>query len=144
MAHIAGNETGYDRIITINEHFHSAQNVYPTGAAGITITGAAGAWTLGDYAEIVPVNTITSDFDLHWINIEAVSAAGIYEIVLYAATTEIGRKRSAILGTPANIIVPPMRVQTEIIDKNTQIQAKVMNAAGGSETITISLDYHVY
>jgi hypothetical protein len=144
MSHLAGKETSADSVRIIDEHFHSAQKVYPTGTGGVTVTGAAGAWTLGDFAEVVPVSTITEDFDLHWVNVEAISASGIYEIVFYQATTEIARKRFPVLGTPANLIMPPLRLQTVIIPANAQIQAKIMNAAGGGESATISLDYHLY
>ena len=55
------------------EHIHSAQKVYPTLADGVTLTGHATAWTLGAIVEIIPVNTITSVFDIHYLNIGAAS-----------------------------------------------------------------------
>jgi len=142
--HIAGRERNADKLDILSEHFHSIACVYPTGAAAVTVAGAAGAWTLGNFVEIVPVNTITEDFDIHWINIEAVSAADVYELVLYAETTEIGRIRFSVLGTPANTIIPSQSFQTQIIKANSQIQAKVMSAGGGSDTCDIAIEYHTY
>jgi hypothetical protein len=127
-----------------DEHDHNPQKVYPTGAAGVTVTAGTPAWTLGSFAEIVPASTITSDFDVHWITIEAVSAAGVYELVLYAATTEIGRLRFTVTGTPANRISLPQKMQTAIIAANTQIQAKLMTSTGVADTTTISIEYHTY
>lgn len=142
--HIAQVETANDKIHVLEEHAHAPQLVYPTGASGVLVTGAAGAWTLGSFIEIVPVDTIADDFDIHWVNVEGVSASGLYELVLYQATVEICRTRFSVLGTPANVIIPAIRVQTLLLAKNSQIQAKIMNAVGGSESVTISLEYHLY
>lgn len=145
MAHIAVKETAYDKAKVGDEHFHSASKVYPTGAAGVGVTSASGAWTLGSFAEIVPVDTISGDFDIHWVNIEGVSADGIYEIVLYAATTEIGRMRFTATDIANATFLAERKMQTEIQLKNTQIQAKVMTDNGGQQdTVTISLHYHTY
>ena len=61
---------------TLQDHIHSASKVYPTLAAAVTATGHDTAWTLGEFVEVVPVNTITSPFDIHFINAAAASAAG--------------------------------------------------------------------
>lgn len=142
--HTAARTTIWDKADILEEHSHNSQMVYPSGAAAITVTGAAGAWTLGSFTEIVPVNTITEDFDIHRINVEAVSATDTYEIVLYVEETEIGRTRLQVLGTPANTIIVPQGLQTPILAANSQIQAKIMTASGGSATCDISLEYHVY
>jgi hypothetical protein len=145
MSHIAEKETAYDKAKVGDEHFHSASKVYPTGTTGAVITSASDAWTLGNFTEIVPVNTITEDFDIHWVNIEGVSADGIYEIVLYAATTEIGRMRFTATDIANATFLAERKMQTKILFKNTQIQAKVMTDNGGQQdTVTISLHYHTY
>ena len=141
--HIAGRANNFDKLDVIEEHMHNPQSVYPTGAGGVAVLGGVGAWNLGNFVEIVPINTITSDFDIHWLNIEAISAADTYEMVLYAVTTEIGRFRFTVDGVPANLILPTVRIQTPIILKNTQVQAKVMTSGGG-DTATISIEYHTY
>ena len=130
----------YAHVETLNDHVHKASKVYPTLAGGTVVTAGA-AWTLGAFAEVVPASTIGTDFDIHHICIEALSAVEVYEIVLYAATTEIGRVRvvkTANLEGTQNI-----PIQTPIIAADTQIQAKVATA-GGADTATISLFYHVY
>ena len=150
MRDVIGNKTDthsansiYGRTKTMLEHVHSAAKCYPTGAGGVTVTGA-GAWALGNFAEIVPVSTITGDFDIHYLVVEAVSAADTYELVLYAATTEIGRVRFAATGTPNNLVFPDIPFQCALQSANTQIQAKLMTAGGGNDTCTISLFYHTY
>jgi hypothetical protein len=144
MGHVAEKPTIHDFLHVLEEHMHSAQDVYPTGAGGVTVTGAAGAWTLGAFTEIIPADTVVEDFDLHWVNVEGVSASGLFELVLYAVEVEICRTRFTVLGTPANVIIPAIRIQTPIFVKNTQVQAKIMNSAGGSESATISVEYHLY
>ncbi len=124
---------------------HSASNCYPTLANGVQVQGAAGGWALGaGFTEIVPVNTITAEFDIHYIVVEAASVADVYEIVLYAATTEIGRVRVAFIDIANSQSLPSVPFQCDVLPKNTQIQAKCASKAGGSKTIDISLHYHTY
>lgn len=137
-------DSPYDKLHNTCDHLHSSAKIYPTLAAGVTVTGAVGAWTLGSYAEIVPASTITDAFDVHWIVVESVSASGIYELVLYAATTEIGRVRFSVVDTAQGSTISPIPFICPIQAANTQIQAKVASSSGGSDTIDISIFYHTY
>ncbi len=129
---------------TLDEHSHKASNVYPTLASGATITGGAGAWGLGNFSEVVPVSSITSDFDIHYIDVEATSASDTYEIVLYAATTEISRVRITFIDVVNSQTLPSIPIQCAIQPANTQIQTKIATKAGGNDTIQFSLHYHTY
>ena len=91
----------------------------------------------------MPVNTISSDFDIHYIVVEAVSVAEVYEIVLYAAEVEIGRVRVAFVDVANSQTLPSVPFQCAILPANTQIQAKTASASG-TDSITISLHYHTY
>ncbi len=125
---------------TLDEHAHKPSKVWPTLANGVVVTAGV-AWTLGAFAEIAAANDIGVAFDIHHISVEALSANEVYEIVLYAGTTEISRVRvtkNANLDGTMNI-----PVQCPIEPANTQIQAKVATE-GGSDTATISLFYHEY
>lgn len=133
---------------TIVEHIHSKSRVYPTLAAGVTITADGSAWVLGVFAEIAPLSSIADDFDIHYVSIEDISANGVYELVLYfdadgvgGDEVEIGRVRftkSAVQSATLNV---PMT--TPIIPANYQIKAKLASSNGGS-TATISIFYHTY
>lgn len=68
------------------EDTHHVQYVYPILATGVLVTTHADAWTLGNFAEIVPVNGITGDFHIHHIHLHASSANGQYELRLYEGT----------------------------------------------------------
>jgi len=121
-------------------HAHAPSKVWPTLANGVVVT-AGGAWALGVFAEIAAVNDIDTDFDIHHVSIEALSADEVYELVLYAVTTEIARVRftkNANLDGTMNI-----PLQCPIQPANTQVQAKLATE-GGSDTATISLFYHEY
>ena len=148
---VVGNKTDthagdslYGKIETLTDHIHSTTKVYPTLANGVTVTGDA-AWTLGAFVEIVPVNTITSDFDIHFIDIEDISANDVYELVLYkglgGSEIEIGRIRFTKDAVQAGTVNQPF--QTELIAANERISAKVASSSG-SDNVTISIRYHTY
>ena len=70
------------RIRRIHNHIHSQNKVYPTLANGVQIAAAAGLWApSAGFTEIIPVDTITSDFSIHHINVEAASDSDTYEDV---------------------------------------------------------------
>jgi hypothetical protein len=126
----------------LEDHIHKACGVFPTLAAGEAVTGGA-QYVLGAYAEIVPTATIGSPFDIHYISIEALDTNAVYEIVLYAITTEVGRVRvtkNAVQDGTMNI-----PFQCPILPAGTQIQAKLADSdAGGGSIATISIFYHTY
>jgi hypothetical protein len=149
MADVIGNKddtaTGHSLVSIlrrVESRLNNPSKVYPTLANGKVVTGAVGAWTLGEAAEIVPVDTITEDFLIYWVKVEDVSATDTYELVLYSgadADVEVGRFR-----TNKNTDFPEagdVAISTEIIAANSKISAKCANSAGGSETMTISLHY---
>lgn len=126
-----------------DEHFHSIPFNYPTLANGITVTGHADAWTLGSFVEIIPENTITEDFDLHWISVSNISANDTYELYLYNGTTLIGVAPEFSRITGAGTLVA-FRFQCPVQAANSQIQAKLASKAGGSRTLDVKLNGHPY
>lgn len=140
--HIAGKLTLGDRVHLLEDHAHKESNVYPTLADGVLVTGAAGAWTLGAFVEVVPVNTITEDFDIHFISVENLSANDIFEIHLFAEEVFLGSTR--VVKTAAQDSTTQVPVQTPIVAANSQIQAKLASSGGGSDTATMSVFYHLY
>ena len=137
----------YSKSYIINAHFHSASNVYPTLADGVTVTATANAWTdLGTIVEVVPINTITSPFDIHFIGVEGVSANDVYELVLYSGASEseveIGRVRITKTANQDGTENTPF--QTIIVPANTRISAAISSAAALANTATISVFYHTY
>ena len=122
-------------------HNHSQQKVYPTLAAGVTLTASAAAWALGTLTQIIPVNYVTTIFDIHFANVASASSADIYEVVLYASVTEIARTRvTRALGQNP---VAPTPLITPLLPANTNINAKVASSGGGNN-IVLSVFYHTY
>lgn len=127
----------------VNEHLHSIPFNYPTLADGVTVTGHANVWTLGEFIEIIPINTITDDFDIHWISISNISANDTFELYLYNATTliEMCPEFSRVTGVGTIVAFASLMPMQPA---NSQIQAKLASKAGGSKTIDVKLNGHPY
>ena len=148
---VIGNKTDthdgnsiYSKLEEAEEHIHSVAKCYPTLANGITVTGGVGAWALGNAATIVPASTITSDYDIHWVNLGTISAADTYELVLYACDTdtEAGRLRfTRAAGVPSSSDV---MFQSMLVPANCRITAKMASSSGGNDTAVVSIHYHTY
>ena len=126
------------------DHIHGVNKVYPTLAAGVPIVSSGTAWVLGNFVEVVPANTITTIFDIHFIKVEGFDKTGTYCLVLYqgAGDTEVGRCRlTRDSNTPTYGYSPFM---TPLIPANARIRAKVAHSANPAATLTISIAYHTY
>ncbi len=151
LADVGDNSDNHDvaslfgRLRELNEHVHSVQGVYPTLADGVTLTTAAGDWAPGTMTEIIPINTITSQFDIHEVLIEDVNTQDkTYEVVLYygADDTECARVRFAATSNKGG--VPAQFAMTPLIPANSRIRAQLAIEDGGGKTIKFSLRYHEY
>ena len=129
----------YAKAYTILCHLLTASHVYPTLANGVAVLSGA-AWVLGNFVEIVPINTIASRFCIHFISVEALTANDVYELVLYTgADVELCRARFTKNAVQDGTVNVPVR--TTIIPANTQIKAKLATSTG-ADTSTISIMYH--
>lgn len=144
------NESGdslYSKIYIAEKHVHGACKVAPTLATGITVTATtgAGAWTLGAFSsDIIAAGAVADPFDIHYINIESLSANTTYELVLYygAGDTEAGRVRfSRLNNNEAQNAVPFM---SPLIPGGSRVRAKLATPADDGENCVISVYYHTY
>ena len=127
------------------EHVHSAQKVYPTLAAGVTLTTHATTWVLGTIVEIMPNTIVDTEFDIHEVLVEDVNTQDkTYELVLYygAGDTECGRTRFASGSLKGG--VPAVAMQTPLLPANSRIRGQLAIEDGGSKTAKVSLRYHEY
>lgn len=123
------------------EGMHHPQKVWPTLADAVIVTAHADAWTLGNYAEIVAANAISTEFHIHHIHISTPSANGEYELVLYAGTTEIARV--TFTRTDKKDDVEGLDIRVPHCAANTQIQAKLASGnAGSADTLKVKIWYH--
>lgn len=143
MTELCGKPTNEDYVHVLHDHAHSAQNIYPTGAAPVQLTSGVGAWALGTITEIVPASTITSDFDIHWMDISNPDTNGDYEIELYygAGDTFAARVAFTRTGVFTGSITKP--VTTILIPANSRIRAKMQDGSGES-TAKVKIYYHTY
>lgn len=131
---------------SLYQHVHKPSKCYPTLANGIVVTGGVPAWALGSFVEVIPANTITTMFDIHYINFEDASATDSYELVLYGglggAEVEVGRVRTSRESATSGITNVPIQIPPQMA--NTRISAKVASKTGNGDTVTISFYYHIY
>ena len=132
------------KINLIHEQVHSGdQLVYPTLAAAIVATSSAVAWTMGNYIEIIPVNTVKTMFYLTGIVINNMVIDTEYEINiatgLGAAEVIIGTFTHETHDTNLSCIIPlntPLKVSS-----NTRISVRCASENAAPDTCTIKLMY---
>jgi len=146
MGHIAGKETANDMVHLLEEHAHSRQKTYPTGAPSITLTSSGVAWTHGAIVEIVPAGVIPDDFDVHWLLISGLSANGEYEVKLYKGApgseeeiSEVAAIRNAVQSQEGS-----KPVLTKLIEKGTRISASLASSNAAANTCAVKVFYHEY
>ena len=145
---LIGNRNDYNGTATIFgflhdmwEEQHACQLVYPSLAIGALITSHLNAYTLGDFAEVVPVNTITQGFHIHHLHILSPSANGDYEIRLYQGTSKIGE--ATFSSTDKKDDVEGLDIFTCHCDANSQVQAKLASSNAAQEnTVRLKVWYH--
>jgi hypothetical protein len=139
---IAHSKTTAGRIRDLADHAHSVQQVYPDLGDAIEVTSAADAWTLGDAVTIIPVSTVALPFDIHYVDISAISGNDEYQLELYenGCVMQVTFVKSATADP-----VRPLRVQGCIIPANSAVTAKLANKTGAqTRTVNIKLWYHTY
>jgi len=125
------------------EEQHTCQLVYPSLAAGILTTSHLDAYTLGDFAEIVPANTITREFHIHHLHLLSPSANGDYEVRLYQGTSKI--VEATFSRSDKKDDVEGLNIFTCHCDANSQIQAKLASSnAAQQDTVKIKIWYHLH
>ena len=140
---IVTTETIYGTTHQLREHVHGACLCYPTLFNGIYIVSNVAAWTIGDATTILSASTVGSIYDIHFVNIETISANAQYELILYygAGATECGRVRFARLNNNESANGVP--IMTPLIPANSALTAKLACSTGGS-SCNISIFYHTY
>ena len=115
-------------------------------ANGIVVTGGTNPWALGVNREIIPANTITTMYDIHYVVFEEASVADTYEFVLYSGLSgeevEVGRVRTVKDSNQSGPVRVPIQIPAQLANK--RLSAKVASKSGGGDTVTISLMYHSY
>ena len=134
------------RVLRMYDDLYSPVHVYPSGVAGATVISAAANWTLGNVAQVVPVNTILNPYLIQTVTIETlagVNIEGVYELVLYqgGADAEVARVRFSAYGGFFGMAV--FRMPSALVAANARVRAALgfSAGAGGAITSTISIAY---
>lgn len=150
IADVVGNKTDdengdslYSVTYRAEKHIHTVSKLYPSLAAGVVVTAGAGAWTLGNFATIVPASTITFPFDIHFINVTAISANDSYHLRLYYGASDTECANVAIVRNAIQSGTYAIPTISTYMAANSQIRAKLASASG-SNNVTIKIGYHEY
>lgn len=123
------------------EDGHHNQKLYPDLAAPVTVTSHTDAYTLGDFAEIVPANAIGIEFHIHHLHLSSPDANGQYILALYVGIVEIAR--TSFSRTDKKDDVEGLDIRIPHIVANAQIQAKLATSnAAQQDDVDLRLWYH--
>ena len=143
-----GTNTIMAHLNTNYYHVHGAAFIYPDKADPITVTSSAAAWSeTGTIVEIIPADTITKAFDIHWCSIADISAVLYGMIDLYKDTGGVWEKIGPCCDVVRNSNFTRenwARVQIPQQEANTKIGARFSDSTSSQQTVKIKLIGHVY
>lgn len=121
---------------------HTKQLVYPVLAMPVTLPANGAAWTYGALTQIVPINTITSDFSIHEIAISAMSANASFTIRMTYGAGDTEWSFAALTREGAQLSSVVIPVQGIVIPANSVVKAQVADSIGTS-TLAMKIAYHL-
>lgn len=128
-------------------HVHGAAFVYPDKAVPVTLASAIASWAeTGNITEVIPANTITKAFDLHWASLSDISAVldGIIDIFAGPALSEVKIGAVDVVRTANFSRENAVPVQVPQQPANTRISCRFTDSTGSSRTVRIKFYGHVY
>lgn len=128
--------------VLVHEDLHACQFIYPILTTPVVIAANGAAWTYGALTQIVPINTIASDFTIHEITISAMSANASFvgQITYGADDDEWSNFAVTRGGVQSQSLVMP--VQGCVIPANSVIKAQIADSIGTS-TLALKIAYHL-
>ena len=129
----------------INEQTHTGTYyTYPPNAAGVTITSAAGTYTKGSYTEIIPVNTISTQFFITGVTLSNLTVNTDYEldIATGAAASEVIIATVSHMTDNTNLAHECLFPIPIKVSSNTRISARSSDGTG-SLTSIVKIRYKI-
>lgn len=129
-------------------HVHGQPFVYPNHENNVVLTAGAGAWNLtGALIEVVPANALNvAAFDLHWMNISAISENAEIQIDIYAGDVGsevlIGSTRTHRNAVQAQEGAKRIQIPQQVV--NTRISCRLSSSVAGATTCAVSFEGHYY
>lgn len=130
----------------IFHHKHSRMRVYPQDVRLTASLVAAGANVFGSWIQIIPLNTVDFCYEVVGLVIESSDATTTYLVQLGFSITDTDPLTPQILGERRTLLPTPVGKATELLEfycmecpANAKLWGRVKSAAGGSETIEVSV-----
>lgn len=147
VPYVFGDNSILAHLNTLFYHVHGQSFVYPNHANDVTLTAGNGAWnTGGTITEVIPEGALSAAFDLHWINVSAISGNAEIQIDIYSGAlgeeVQIGATkthRNAVQSSEGS-----KRVQIPPQAANTRISCKLSDSTAGALTCAVSFEGHYY
>jgi hypothetical protein len=132
------------------KHIHNSSYTYPDDCSLIDAVSSATANTFGNFAELIPANTVDVSFDIHWINVQGISANGTYILELHEVSADDLQVSEGFLGSISvsrqDNFTRSFQVymQVPVIHANSRIGARVKKSGAGAGTVSFNVMYHDY
>lgn len=145
-------DTNVDTINTnvevLGDHVHSVQLVYPNLAAAVSVvsTNGVGTWTPGADTEVIPINTIASQYDIHFVSVATIGANGSFQLDLYQGADGAGTKIASLTFARNDAFTRsfPLPITTPVLAANRRVYAKLADNDDAGTTVTFKVWYHTY
>lgn len=128
-----------------DEHLHSISKCSVNNASAPVFTASTASWVYGPFVELIAANTVTKEFDLHYLNAGAVSDVGTYQFEINKGTagseSVICTGRIVRLSNQTGAASVP--IQTPILPANTRVSMRISSNITSS-TLVASVQYHEY
>jgi hypothetical protein len=143
--HSGGLTTAQATALTeLSYHWETERRVYPSLAAGAAVVSANADWVYGAYGIVVPASTITSNFTIVAVSIEACNRDAVFQLELYKGVADdlVTACRFAISGGFFGNQF--YFLGSEEIEANSQVRARVASSNGAAliATLAISVVYY--
>jgi len=139
---LTGIDTAATLAALVLADLHTKQFVYPVLATPVTLPAEGTAWTYGTLTQVVPINTIASNFAIHEIMISAMSAnASFVGRVTYGADDTEWSFFTLTRGgaQTASTVIP---IQGIVIPANSAVKIQIADSVGTS-TLAVKIHYHI-
>ena len=148
VPYVPGSNSILAHLNTSYYHVHGKSFVYPNHASNVVLTSGSGAWaTTGNKIEVIPENALSvAAFDLHWINLSAISDNCELQIDIYSGNAGeevlIGATRSH--RNTNQVRESANRIQIPQQEKNKRISCVLSDSTSGTITVAVSFEGHYY
>ena len=145
---VAGTSTILDHLNTLYYHVHGDPFVYPDHADAVVLTAGTGAWAVdGTIVELISITDLVAHtFDLHWVNISAISGNGEIQIDIFKGASgsekRIGATRSQRNTNQSR--ENANRIQIPQQAANERISCRLCDSTSGALTCAVSFEGHYY